>query len=145
MKRYDPKLICGLAILACGLGLHMYYFYGFGEGPHDMVEAMREAIERIVLLGMVPGPAPYILCAILLPLSQARAIALGGLAGTLAGDLLAFFSVFVIPGSSTAPIILIFMPRINLLVLMPLGMAIALAIILVRRCRRAGETDPSGG
>jgi hypothetical protein len=145
MKRDDLALLCGIALLACGLGIHLVYAYLIGDPPEDLLAHIRAGILTAWYTRIVPGPAPYIVCLLLLPVRSTRILAIGGMAGSLWGDILAFYLAFMGPKLYSTLLIPIFMPKLNLYVLMPLGMIIAVATrASIRKARRQKEGEKEG-
>ena len=118
MKRLRGAYLAALAPILLGIGLHLYEHVALSDTGFSPAFFLWAA-------------TPYGLCLAGLALRwQPLAI---GFAATvaLASDLVAHYSVFVHPTSSTAPLILLFMPLYNTLLWIPA--ALLLAHLLRRR------------
>jgi hypothetical protein len=73
------------------------------------------------VLGVILWPSlPYALCAVAVRFWGAAA-AVGGALAALGVDVLSIYAVFVHPTSSTAPVLLLYVPLYSLVILTPLG------------------------
>jgi hypothetical protein len=81
------------------------------------------------------------LCAVALRFWGASA-AIGGTIVALVLDVLTVYAVFIHPTSSTAPVLLLYVPLYSLVIVTPLGIA---AGRLTDRRRRARRPGPGGG
>lgn len=104
------KMLAFIAI-ASGLLLHVYTVLFKAEGPFSFF-----------LLGVLLWSwLPYLASLAILQRWRNGSAALGASLIALAVDLFAFYTVFIRPQSSTAPLVLLFAPLWNLLFFVPLG------------------------
>jgi hypothetical protein len=117
MGRIDILRTITLITIASGVALHIgTALLGTGGVNQFQVE--------LLLLSCLP----YVLCVVVLLWSGRALIALCGVVPALGFDIAAFLSVFVWPTSSTAPLILLFLPLWNLLLFVPLGLLVGWGI-----------------
>ena len=105
MKRY------GLLIVAFGILLHAYIAFFEAEG----------GASGFSLGLMVWSWLPYLVSALLFVLVRRTLIPLCGVVPPAVMDTLSFYSVVISPQSSTAPLVLLWMPLWNLVLFMPVG------------------------
>jgi hypothetical protein len=106
-KRIAWVLIC------VGVALHVYI---------DVFLSDRPASEFGVI-GVILWPSlPYVLCAVALRV-WGPAAAIGGSAVALGLDAVSVYAVFIHPTSSTAPLVLLFVPLYSLVIFTLLGIA----------------------
>lgn len=108
-----------VTVASLGIALHGYVsLFKADTGPNAFT------------LGLfVWSVVPYAICLLVALLGKGRPLlGLFGAAAALIADLNSYYSVFVVPDSSTAAIGLLFAPLINLVVFMPVGMLIGLAL-----------------
>src|SRR5262245_3901552 len=117
-------------LIGCGVLLHAYTAFFKAEGPFSGF-----------LLGlMLWSWLPYIGSAVLLLVWKNAHVAFGAALFALGADMVAFYSAFINPTSSTAALGLLFMPLWNLLLFAPVGAL--LGWLISKRARPARE--PAG-
>lgn len=79
---------------------------------------------------------PYIFCLILSSFSSIQAAVIAGAAFAFAFDLWGYYVVFINPQSSTAGLVLLFIPLWNTIILIPLATFITWSIGRIRRPKR---------
>jgi hypothetical protein len=100
-------------LISVGVALHVYIDVFLSDRP----------VSVFGLLGVILWPSlPYILCAVMLRV-WGPAAAIGGSAVALGLDAMSVFAVFIHPTSSTAPLVLLFVPLYSLVIFTPLGIA----------------------
>jgi hypothetical protein len=113
------------ALLAVGIALHVCIDLFLSDRP----------LSLFGLFGVILWPSlPYALCALALKF-WGEGAAIGGAAVALMVDVITVYVVFIHPTSSTAPLVLLFVPLWSAVVFTPLGLA---AGHLVRRRRVRG-------
>jgi len=111
-------------VIAIGVLLHVYIDVFLSDRPASVFG----------VLGVILWPfLPYALCAAALRFWGASA-AIGGAITALVLDALTVYAVFIHPTSSTAPVLLLYVPLYSLVIVTPLGIA---AGRLTDRRRRA--------
>jgi len=115
------SLVVFLPVVA-GVLLHLYTVASKAERPFDGF-----------LLGLFMWSClPYLTAALLPKLRIRQGVAAGFAVGAIAGDLYMHYAAFWNPRSSTTPLGLLFMPLWNLVLLGPVGMLIAWALLRIR-------------
>lgn len=107
-----------MIIIAIGILLHVYTYFFESQGGFGLFQI------QMFLLSVMP----YILCFLVWILKKNSVISFTGSIGPLLADLLIYYSVFINPQGSTAPLALLWMPIWNLLILMPTGLLIGYMI-----------------
>jgi hypothetical protein len=101
------------ALVAVGIALHVYIDVFLSERPLSMFG----------FVGVILWPSlPYVLCAVAVRV-WGPAASIGGSVVALGLDAMSVYAVFIHPTSSTAPLILLFVPLYNLVIFTPLGIA----------------------
>jgi hypothetical protein len=101
------------ALIAVGIALHVYIDVFLSDRP----------VSVFGFVGVILWPSlSYALCALALRI-WGPAAAIGGSAVALGLDAMSVYVVFIHPRSSTAPLILLFVPLYNLVIFTPLGIA----------------------
>jgi hypothetical protein len=117
---YDEKSLmdggtarnAGFIIAVLGLLLHAHVAIFKAEG----------GVSSFSLGLMIWSWLPYLAALVLFLVVRRVLIPLGGITLPIVLDVLNYYFVFVSPGSSTAPLALLWMPLWNLLIFMPAGM-----------------------
>lgn len=100
-------------LIALGVALHVYIDVFLSERPFSLFG----------LVGVILWPSlPYGLCAVALRV-WGPAAAIGGSGVALGLDAMSVYTVFIHPTSSTASLLLLFVPLYSLLIFTPLGIA----------------------
>ena len=121
----DPYRPAALLVCACGVALHAYTALVKASGGPSAFS-----------LGLLAYSAlPYLACAVLALRFGKPLPALCGAAAALAADGWMFHGVFIAPRGSTSALGLLVMPALNLLIVVPLGSLLGLA---VAKATRAG-------
>lgn len=97
-------------------------FVAFGFLLHTYIHAVEAEFFSIAF--WLFSLSPYIAGAIILVRFRHAHATIGALSIPIVFDIFAFREVFVSPGSSTAPLILLFAPLWNLFLFVPVGAAI---------------------
>jgi hypothetical protein len=101
------------ALIAVGIALHVYIDVFLSDRP----------VSVFGFVGVILWPSlPYVLCAVALRV-WGPAAAIGGSAVALGLDAVSVYVVFIHPTSSTAPLVLLFVPLYSLVIFTPLGIA----------------------
>lgn len=104
--------IAGFIICAAGIILHTYISFLKSQ---QVLSGFNLGLFAASLL-------PYLICGFLFLRSDNLLIPLIGIIPCLAMDLISYYSVFIRPESSTAPLSLVAAPLYNLVLFMPAGM-----------------------
>jgi hypothetical protein len=100
-------------LIAIGVAVHVYIDVFLSDHP----------VSVFGFVGVILWPSlPYGLCAVALRV-WGPAAAIGGSVVALGLDAMSVYAVFIHPTSSTAPLILLFVPLYNLVIFTPLGIA----------------------
>jgi hypothetical protein len=113
-RRYYPVRLLGFALVALGMLLHAYIAF---------VKASSGALFFSIGL-MIWSWLPYILALTLLLLLRNPIMPLIGVLGPLYFDMQSYYTAFIAPQSSTAALILLWVPLWNLIIIEPIGLLI---------------------